>query len=370
MIGVVSTSYPRSPDDYAGSFVRTRVQALVAAGESVEVIAAGEGGEERHGRVRVFRIAGAGIAELFYAGGAPEALAPPGLRLTPANPGLAIAPWLEAFHFVSATMALVSRRAAGWSRIESHWLLPSALIASAAAPHLVQRAHAHGGDVFLLGRVPGGAALARFLCREGTELVFASADLRARFARLCVEDPETLGARTCVQPAPHDPLLFRPRSAGERQRLRARFGLERFTVLAAGRLVPIKGFDVLVRALGHQPARVRPALVIAGAGPEKARLVRLAAACQVDLRLLGAISPATLADWMAAADLFVHPCHRLPDGRSEGAPLVVREALATGLPVVASADGGLPDLAGRERLKLVVPGAVISLAAEIRLALI
>ena len=362
MIGVLCTSYPRGPDDPAGAFVRTRVRALAAAGQSVEVIAAGPGGESSEGRVRVFRVPAAGAAEIFYTGGAPEAL-------ESSAPGRRVRAWLEAARFTARMMGLAAQRAGGWSAVESHWLLPSTLVACAVAPHLHHRAHAHGGDVFLLARLAGGASLARFFCRSGTELVFASADLRERFARLCGEAPEALGARTSVQPAPYDSLLFRPRPAHERHSLRDRLGLTRFTVLAAGRLVPIKGFDVLVRAVGHLPAVLRPTLVIAGTGPEEPRLRRLAAACAVDLRLAGLLSPATLADWMTAADLFVHPCRSLPNGRSEGAPVVVREALAAGMAVVATAAGGLPELGGHPRLTLVAPENPSALAAKIGLAM-
>ena len=362
MIGVLCTSYPRGPDDHAGSFVRTRVRALVAAGQAVEVIAAGAGSAGSADNLRVFRVPAAGAAEIFYAGGAPEALESGGF-------GRRAGAWLEAVHFTARMTALATQRSAGWNAVESHWLLPSALVACAVVPHLRHRAHAHGGDVFLLARFPGGASLARLLCRSVTELVFASADLRERFARLCGDTPEALGARTSVEPAPYDSLLFRPRPAGERQSLRGRLGLARFTLLAAGRLVPIKGFDVLVSAVGHLPARVRPTLVIAGTGPQEPRLRRLAAACAVDLRLPGLLSPSRLAEWMTAADLFVHPCRPLSNGRSEGAPVVVREALAAGLPVVASAEGGLAELAGRERLTLVAPENPSALAAKIASAM-
>ena len=362
MIGVLCTSYPRKPDDHAGSFVRTRVRTLVAAGQAVEVIAAGPGNETSEGNARVFRIPMVGAAEIFYAGGAPEAL-------ESGWSGQRARAWLEAANFTASMMALAAQRAAGWSALESHWLIPSALVACAAAPHLCHRAHAHGGDVFLLARVPGGASLARLLCRSGAELVFASADLRDRFASLCGDNPEALGARTCVQPAPYDSLLFRPRPSGERHTLRRCLGLQRFTVLAAGRLVPIKGFDVLVRAVGHLAPVARPSLVIAGMGPQRPRLCRLAAACGVDLRLPGVLSPTTLADWMTAVDLFIHPCRSLPSGRSEGAPVVVREALATGLSVVASAAGGLRELAGHPHLTLVEPENPSALAARIALAM-
>jgi glycosyltransferase involved in cell wall biosynthesis len=360
VIGVLCTSYPRSPDDHAGSFVRYRVRELVAAGQQVEVIAAGAIGEEMQGPVRIFRIPGSGAAKLFYAGGAPEAL----------EAGMArrrATAWLEAIHFTARMMELVSQRAAGWSAMESHWLVPSALVACTTAPHLRHRAHAHGGDVFLLARMTGGGSLARLICRSRAELVFASADLLERFTHLCGKPPEALGTRTCVHPAPFDNQLFS--RCAERERRRSHLGLKKFMVLAAGRLVPIKGFDVLVRAVGHLPAGGRPTLVLAGAGPEAPRLRSLAAAYAVDLRLLGEVAPAALADWMAAADLFVHPCRVMPNGRSEGAPLVVREALAAGMSVIASAVGGLPELASHERLTLVVPDDAAGLAEKIALSM-
>jgi glycosyltransferase involved in cell wall biosynthesis len=362
VIGVLCTSYPRGPDDPAGSFVRSRVRELVAAGHEVEVIAAGEMGMKEDGPVRVLRIPGAGTAEIFYAGGAPEAL-------ESGSPEGRATAWLEAAHFTARLMALVAERAAEWSAVESHWLLPSALVACAAAPNLVHRAHAHGGDVFLLTRLPGGASLARFICRSRAELVFVSADLEQRFARLCGQPPLVLGAKTQVRPAPFDSRLFRPYPPDEIAGLRGRLEIGGFTVLGAGRLVPIKGFDVLILAIGRLPLPIRPVLVLAGTGPEEQRLRRLAATCSVELRLLGEVAPSVLADWMAATDLFVHPCRSLPNGRREGAPVAVREALAVGQRVIASRTGGLPELSVHQTLTLVPPDNATALAAAITLTL-
>lgn len=344
MIGVVCTSYPRSADDPAGSFVRTRVRALVQAGHDIEVVAAGEPGDTVEGGVRVSRLAGSGSARLFYQGGAPEALT--------SSSGRAAA-WLEALGFSARLVAHVARRSTAWDAVESHWLVPSAVAVCAAAPRLRHRAHAHGGDVFLLERVPLGASLARFICRAGVDLVFVSQELHRRFTALCGAAPETWGARSSIEPAPLDEAVFRRVDPAGRRAARQRLGVHGAAVLAAGRLVPIKGFDLLLLAVARIPLASRPRLLIAGTGPEAERLQRLAQACAVDLRLLGTLGHADLADWMMAADVFVHPCRRLPDGRQEGAPLVVREALALGVPVIASALGGIPDLAGREGLTLI-----------------
>jgi glycosyltransferase involved in cell wall biosynthesis len=359
VIGVVCTSYPRSLDDPAGSFVRTRVRTLSQVGHSIEVLAAGEPGETTD-EVRVVRLAGVGYAPLFYQGGAPEALT--------GSSGRAAA-WLEALGFSVRLLAEVARRAAGWDEVESHWLLPSALAVCAAAPGLRHRAHAHGGDVFLLERVPWGASLARFICRAGVDLVFVSQELHRRFSALCGAAPETWGAHTLIEPAPIDASVFRRVDWAAREAARERLGIRAATVMAAGRLVPIKGFDNLVLALARLPGSVRPRLVIAGTGPEADRLTNLARACAVDLCLLGNVGHADLAAWMMAADVFVHPCRSLPDGRQEGAPLVVREALAVGIPVIASALGGIPDLDGSQGLTLVQASHVQALAREIAAAL-
>jgi glycosyltransferase involved in cell wall biosynthesis len=71
-----------------------------------------------------------------------------------------------------------------------------------------------------------------------------------------------------------------------------------------------------------------------------------------------------VATWMAGADLYVQPSRPLHSGRTEGLPVATLEALAAGLPVLASATGGLAELPyGPPRLRLVPPGDPAALAA-------
>jgi glycosyltransferase involved in cell wall biosynthesis len=325
MIGLVTTSYPRGPEDWAGAFVRERVRRLIEEGAQVEVIAAGQGSVLERGVVRVPG------AELFGRAGAPEALEAGGARALVAGAG-----------FTARLAAEVAARAPRWRAVESHWLVPCALVASAVAPRLPHRAVAHGGDVALLERLPVGASLARRLARSGARLVFASADLRARFVRLCGPGWEALAAE--VEPAPLDTTLFAAPAPARRSELRRALGCEGRVVLGVGRLVPVKGFDVLVRAVARLPRARRPRVVLLGEGPEGPSLARAAAARRIDVALPGAVDRSTVADWMAAADLYVQPSRALPNGRAEGTPVAVREALAVGVPVIASAVGGLGEL--------------------------
>jgi|SRR5262245_7689089 len=110
-------------------------------------------------------------------------------------------------------------------------------------------------------------------------------------------------------------------------------------VVAIGRLSREKGHDVLIEACAALPRslRERTAVVIAGEGPERARLARLAAVRGVRLRLDGHRDD--VRPWYAAADVFVLP------SRSEGSPNVLLEALAAGCPIVATRVGGVPEIA-------------------------
>jgi glycosyltransferase involved in cell wall biosynthesis len=359
VIGVLTTSYPRFAGDSAGVFVRERVRTLLREGHSVEVLAAGEGhahdASARSNGEHATRIQ---AGKLFYAGGAPEAFEDPRLVRR-------LEAWGEAFRFTFSMGSALAAAQERWQAVESHWLVPCGLLACAALPRLPHRAHVHGGDVFLLARLPCGDSFGRILCRSRPELVFASASLREQFAALVGASPESLGARCRIEAAPFDISLFRRHTNHERQRLRSSLGFSRPTLVGAGRLVPIKGYDVALAALACIPPTSRPDLVLAGDGPEKDRLARQAAASGVRLQLPGLLAQQALADLMTAADLFVHPCRTLPSGRSEGMPLVVREALACGLPVVASASGGLRELEGTAGLALVNPDDANALASAI-----
>jgi glycosyltransferase involved in cell wall biosynthesis len=105
--------------------------------------------------------------------------------------------------------------------------------------------------------------------------------------------------------------------------------------LAAGRLTEEKGFDTAIAAA--RAAEVP--LVIAGEGPDEPRLRALAAGAQV--RFTGRLEPAALADLRRRAAVVLAPSRW-----EEPCPYSVLEALAAGVPVLASDRGGLPELVG------------------------
>ena len=108
-------------------------------------------------------------------------------------------------------------------------------------------------------------------------------------------------------------------------------------VITAGRLVPWKRIDHLIETLWHCPDA---GLVIVGDGPERGRLEQLVRFRHLEERVYfaGQRSRQETVSLMAACDLFVL------NSTYEGFPHVVLEAMSAGLPVVATAVGGTPEL--------------------------
>ena len=160
--------------------------------------------------------------------------------------------------------------------------------------------------------------------------------------------------RIAVIPLGVDLQQFRPRDQGE---ARAALGLpagER-VLLAVGRIEPLKGFDILIRALAEMTERERVTLLVIGgderARPELARLREIAEAVGVSARVHfpGAIPHERLSVYYNAADIVVIPSFY------ESFGLVALEAMASGVPVVASRVGGLTSTVADGRSGYLLP---------------
>ena len=164
-----------------------------------------------------------------------------------------------------------------------------------------------------------------------------------------------------VVPNGVDATLFRPR---DRAALRAELGLgSEHLLISVGRLTREKGVHTAIQALSllDQPTR----LAVVGDGEERERLGQLARSLGVAERVdfLGRQPPEAVARYLAAADAFVFPTER-----DEGAPLVLVEAMAAGLPVIATDMAQLSEVIDRpgENGLLVPLGDDDALAAAAR----
>lgn len=141
----------------------------------------------------------------------------------------------------------------------------------------------------------------------------------------------------------------------------------RTIVFFAGRLVEKKGCIHLIRAMPQvQHAVPRAQLVIAGDGPLRAMLEREAASRRCNAIFLGRCSHAEIHRWMQRARVLVAPGIEARNGDSDGLPIVLCEAQATGLPAIAFATDAVTEVFPVERRNsLPARGDVVSLAGEI-----
>ncbi len=119
-------------------------------------------------------------------------------------------------------------------------------------------------------------------------------------------------------------------------------------VLAVGRLVPYKGFDVLIRAMKHVGAR----LLLIGTGPMESELKQLMRSEGVEGRIVMPGHVEETGSYFAAASVFVLPS----ETRAEAFGIVQLEAMSAGLPVInTDIDSGVPEVSIHGQTGLTVP---------------
>lgn len=217
-------------------------------------------------------------------------------------------------------------------------MLPLGLLARRirSAPHVVVT---HGAEVTLPGRLPVSNLAARRVL-TGAEGIVAAGWYPAHAANRAAG--RTL--RGVVIPPGVDVDRFRPLDGSEaRADARRRFGLDpsRPLVLGLSRLVPRKGFDVLIEAVAGLDDSV--VLAIGGAGRDRARLERCAQRHRVSdrVRFLGRVAESELPDLYGCADVYAMLCRDQWGGlEAEGFGIVFLEAAACGVPQVAGRSGG------------------------------
>ena len=201
-----------------------------------------------------------------------------------------------------------------------------------AVPYVVI---AHGAEITVYGRIPGTAAAGRRVLRNAAGVV-AGGEFAARAAVRVAGRP----LPTLVVPPGVDPARFRPLDVAERQAARRALGLDPDAPLVVGvsRLVPRKGFDVLLEAVaGLDGVHV----AIAGAGRDARRLGRHARRLGGRAHLLGRVDDAMLPKLYGCADVFAMVCRDRWGGlEAEGFGIVFLEAAACGVPSVAGRSGG------------------------------
>lgn len=141
-------------------------------------------------------------------------------------------------------------------------------------------------------------------------------------------------------------------------RVRTRAAGEPTRLLSVARLVEKKGIEYAIAAVGRlQRAGLAVEYDIIGDGPCRLALAQLieTSGLQATVRLLGWRQPEEVQQRLAAAHLLVAPSVTADNGDQEGIPNVLKEAMATGMPVVATYHGGNAELVEHDVSGLLVP---------------
>jgi len=201
--------------------------------------------------------------------------------------------------------------------------------ALARVPYLV---YCRGSDVY--GEWLFKKQVGRLVMSQAGAVVALTEHMRRQMRSLCDKD-------VVVIPNGVDFARFRGLPYKREARRRLNLFPECPTLLYVGKLVRVKGVRFLVEAMDAVRHEVPSCqLVIVGAGTELQALERLVERLHLreNVRFVGEVSNDEVPLLMAAADVFVLP------SLSEGFPNVLLEAMAAGLPVVATNVGGIPEL--------------------------
>ena len=234
-------------------------------------------------------------------------------------------------------------------------LLELLLLCLRVRPHVV---HANSSKAGVLARLAAAAARVpvrvftvhgwAFKAHSGlASRAYLWADRAMRpltTATVCVARSELdagLRARTCTE----DATVVIPNAVDVGAAPRAALAGEPPLLVSVGRLKEPKTFELLVEALGRVGVPYRAA--IAGDGPDRPAVEAAVARTGARVELLG--THGEVPRLLAGADAFVL------SSASEGMPISVLEAMAAGLPVVASAVGGVPELVVDGETGLLVP---------------
>ena len=353
---LVAPGFPTSLDDHHKPFLLDHARALAGAGAEVTVVCPTHPDAPRRHvvgdiEVRRVRFAPRRIEARVALGES--------YRVFSGLSALWVIPMIAQLTLAAARQA--RRRSGDEAVIHGHWWFPCGLVAVAAAAVAGRRTasvvHVHGSDAAVTTNAVHRWLARRVLHRAGAVVTvseelsdWASSLVQGRGGRRDrsraddgAERPPTRSR--VLQPLPDIERAVR-RSSPVLQVVPMPVGVDRLgpatptpadgPVVALGRLMAEKGFDVLIEAVALMDTAQRPQVVIVGDGPDRALLEALALRRGVNATFTGAVAPGEVGEWYRRAQLVCVPSRR------EGFGMITAEALAAGRPVVATTVGAAP----------------------------
>ena len=192
-------------------------------------------------------------------------------------------------------------------------------------------AHFHGWDAYVLASEPDQAQEYRRLFEQSVAIVVVSRHMQAHV--------RSLGA-------PPDKVIWNPCGADVKNVPLARPADNAPVYVTVGRPTPKKAPMVTLQAFARIIRELPAARLKMVGGAQDAALVQAARELGVEdaVSLTGPVPHDAVLDQLREARCYLHPSVTAPDGDMEGTPVSVMEAMAAGLPVVATRHGGIIDL--------------------------
>lgn len=321
-----TTLFPSENRPNHGIFVETRLRELVAHGPvQARVVAPVPWFPFRHPRFGNYAKFAQVPADEIRSGiqvSHPRYLLPPKV-------GMNVAPMLLS-QWSKREIARILDQGYDFDLIDAHYFYPDGVAAAMLGKYFNKPVviTARGSDVNLLPHYRFPRQMILWASRHARAVVTVSNALKNVTVRLGVDPDRVVTLRNGV-----DLQRFQP---VDRESARAALGLDRFTLLSVGNLVPLKGHDLTIKALS---ALKDVTLLIAGSGPERNRLENLAKELNVldRVRFLGSVPQTELRTYYSAADIMVLASSR------EGWANVLLESMACGTPVAATNVSGTPE---------------------------
>jgi glycosyltransferase involved in cell wall biosynthesis len=350
-----STLFPNSQQPNHGLFVETRLRYLVASGEVQSRVVA---------PIPWFPLAHPRFGHYAKYAAVPARAERNGLQiehpryLALPRVGMNVAPLLMA-RAARSTIGRILDEGYDFDAIDAHYFYPDGVAAVMLGKYFNKPVvvTARGSDINLLPRYRIPRKFILWAAENARAVITVCSYLKDEMVGLGARADRIVPLRNGV-----DLQRF---SVLDKDAARAALGLDAFTLLSVGQLVPHKGHDIAIRALPQLPD---VKLLVAGSGPDRERLEQLARELGVSerVRLVGPVPQTELRNYYNAADLLVLASER------EGWANVLLESMACGTPVVASAVCGTPEVvtqpeAGRLMLDR-TPGSLVEAVRLLRAA--
>jgi phosphatidylinositol alpha-1,6-mannosyltransferase len=225
----------------------------------------------------------------------------------------------------------------------------------------------HGAEVTVPGRLPVTSYLLGNVLRKASGVIASGTYPAQESIRCACRDLDI----TVVTPGV-DVSRFQVLSQQQISSARKQFGIADDAQLIVGvsRLVPRKGFDILIRAAAHLASDYpKLRVVIAGGGRDRNRLDKMIRELRAPVTMLGRVSDADLPNLYGCADICAMLCRSRWGGlEQEGFGIVFAEAAACGVPQIAGRSGGSADAVEDGVTGLIIdnPNRVSEVVAGIR----